>query len=174
MTTPPDENVVRDAEDRFRRHLRDRNLKYTPQRQTVLHEVLSTHEHFEAEQLLVALRQAGRRIAKATIYRTLPLLVECGIVKQVQFGDNLARYEHTFDTDPHDHMVCGRCRRIIEFDNAEVARLRDDIAQRHGFHAHAHRLQITGLCAECLKNCPPDQRRGVSDGDRKLSTEPRR
>ncbi|MBI4578395.1 MAG: transcriptional repressor, partial [Planctomycetes bacterium] len=106
---------VQAAEDLFRVYLHDRGLKYTPERRLLLHEVLSTQQHFEAEQLLIAIRQAGQRVAKATIYRTLPLLADCGIIKQVQFGDNLARYEPILGQAPHDHMVCRKCRRIIEF-----------------------------------------------------------
>jgi Fur family transcriptional regulator, ferric uptake regulator len=139
------------AEAVFRTYLYDRGLKYTPERRTLLEEILSTHQHFEAEELLVTLRQAGKRVAKATIYRTLPLLVECGIVKQVQFGDKMARYEHVLGHAPHDHIVCRQCGRIVEFDSSEVAGLRDSIAQRHGFQPSGHRFQITGVCSECGK-----------------------
>ena len=67
-------------------------------------------------------------MAKATIYRTLPLLVDCGIINQVQFGGELARYEHTFAQTPHDHMVCRRCGRIIEFDSAKCYGARGALA----------------------------------------------
>ena len=144
-----DDNALRDAEDLFRQYLRSRGLKYTPERRTLLREILGHDEHFEAEQLLFVLRQGGVRVAKATIYRTLPLLVDCGLIQQVQFGDKLARYEHTFGQEPHDHMICRSCRRVIEFANAEVARLRSEIAGRHQFQAQSHRFQITGLCADC-------------------------
>lgn len=154
MARPLKEEEIRTAETLFREYLRDRRLKYTRERQTLVQEVLSNSEHFEAEQLLISLRQAGKRVAKATIYRTLPLLVDCGIIKQVQFGDSLARYEHTFGQDPHDHMVCRRCRRIIEFDSGEVVQLRAQIAAEHRFHAISHRLQIIGLCYECTQACP--------------------
>ena len=72
--------------------------------------------------------------------------------------EKLARYEHTFGQQPHDHMVCRRCRRIIEFDNADVARLRASIASRHGFYAQSHRFQIMGLCSECVQTCPAADR----------------
>ncbi len=142
---------IQAAEEIFRAFLHDRGLKYTPERRMLLHEVLSTPQHFEAEQLLIAMRQAGKRVAKATIYRTLPLLAQCGIIKQVQFGDNLARYEPILGQAPHDHMVCGKCHRIIEFDSSEIASLRDAIAARHGFEPSGHRFQITGLCSECAQ-----------------------
>ena len=149
MSRPLRDDEIRSAENIFREYLRHRGLKYTPERHTLLQEVLSNPEHFEAEQLLISLRQAGKRVAKATIYRTLPLLVECGIINQVQFGDSMARYEHTFGQDPHDHMVCRRCRRIIEFDSSEVLRLREELSRRFKFEPISHRFQIAGICAQC-------------------------
>src|SRR5262245_34774563 len=96
MAKPLSPDDIRSAENIFREYLRGRGQKFTPERRALIQEVLSNDSHFEAEQLLIALRQAGHRVAKATVYRTLPLLVSCGIVKQIQFGDKLTRYEHTF------------------------------------------------------------------------------
>ncbi|GMU19980.1 MAG: transcriptional repressor [Phycisphaerae bacterium] len=172
MAKPLKDEDIQTAENIFREYLRDRGLKYTRERETLLRAVLGNDEHFEAEQLLISLRQSGKRVAKATIYRTLPLLVSCGIIKQVQFGDSLARYEHTFGQDPHDHMICRRCRRIIEFDSAEVVRLRAEVAARYQFHPLSHRLQITGLCSDCVQACPAAQI-GDDGGAAPLSTEPR-
>jgi Fur family ferric uptake transcriptional regulator len=144
-------NETQVAEGIFRAFLHDRGLKYTPERRMLLEEVLATSQHFEAEQLLISMRQAGKRVAKATIYRTLPLLADCGIIKQVQFGDKMARYEHVLGHAPHDHMVCGRCHQVVEFDSRDIESLRDAIAARHGFQPSGHRFQITGLCAACLE-----------------------
>jgi Fur family ferric uptake transcriptional regulator len=165
------EEEIRSAEHVFREYLRDRGLKYTRERKTVLREVLANEQHFEAEQLLISLRQAGERVAKATIYRTLPLLVNCGIIRRVQFGDNLSRYEHALGHDPHDHMVCRQCGRVIEFECSDVLRLRAVLAARHRFHAITHRFQITGLCWECVQARPARERPFVPSGE-PASTEP--
>lgn len=149
MARPLRHDEIRTAESIFREYLRDHGLKYTPERATLLREVLGNPEHFEAEQLLISLRQSGKRVAKATIYRTLPLLVDCGIIQQVQFGDAMARYEHMFGQPAHDHMVCRLCRRIVEFDSSEVLRLREELARRYRFEPVSHRFQITGVCAQC-------------------------
>lgn len=143
------EQDLQAAESIFRAYLREHGLKYTPERRTLLFEVMANEQHFEAEQLLINMRQAGKRVAKATIYRTLPLLVNCGIVKQVRFGDKMAHYEHILGHAPHDHMVCLKCHRIVEFDSAEIVDLRSSIASRHCFQASGHRFQITGLCGLC-------------------------
>ena len=93
-------------------------------------------------------------MGKATVYRTLPLLVDCGILKQVRFDVKQAHYEHAFGEAPHDHMVCRRCGRIVEFTSGEITSLRRRIAQQHHFHVTGHRFQLTGLCWECSINCP--------------------
>lgn len=142
------------AREAFHRFLRDRSIKFTVPRRQVLDAVLQISEHFEAEQLLFALRQQGHRVAKATIYRTLPLLVDCGILKQVRFDVKPAHYECCFGETAHDHMVCRRCGRIIETSSDDVVELRQRLAARHGFHAVSHRFQISGLCSECVNACP--------------------
>ena len=138
----------------FRRYLRNRAIKHTTARRKVLDAVLDLHDHFEAEQVLYALSERGLRVGKATVYRTLPLLVDCGILKQVRFDVKQAHYEHAFGEAPHDHMVCRRCGRIVEFASDEVIELRTRIARRHNFHVISHRFQLAGLCWDCSITCP--------------------
>ncbi len=164
MAQPLDPETIRTAEHVFREFLRDRGLKFTDERQNVIRAVMSTDEHFEAEQLLLQMRQSDRRVGKATVYRTLKLLVECGIVKEVHFSNKQVHYEHTYGQDPHDHLVCRRCGRIIEFGASDVLRLRTLIAAQHNFHALSHRFQILGLCETCVRSCP------VSLGARLISS----
>lgn len=138
----------------FREYLRSHGIKYTSARRKILDAVLDLHEHFEAEQVLYLLKERGWKVGKATVYRTLPLLVDCGILKQVRFDVKQAHYEHAFGEGPHDHMVCRRCGRIIEFASDEVVELRRRIGQRHHFHVISHRIQLSGLCWECSIACP--------------------
>lgn len=151
MAQPVSEDIIQTAENVFREFLRDRGLKYTGEREKILQAVMHTDEHFEAEELLRLMWQESNRVGKATVYRTLKLLVECGIVKEVHFSNKQVHYEHTYGQDPHDHMVCRRCGRIIEFDAAEVVRLRTVISAKARFHALSHRFQILGLCEVCEK-----------------------
>lgn len=138
----------------FRKYLKDRGIKYTGARQKVLDAALELQGHFEAEQVLYLLRERGLKVGKATVYRTLPLLVDCGILKQVRFDVKQAHYEHAFGEAPHDHMVCRRCGRIVEFGSGEVLELRARIARQHHFHVISHRFQLSGLCWECSIKCP--------------------
>ncbi len=142
------------ARAEFHRYLMGRGIKFTSPRRHILDVVLEMNDHFEAEQLLFALRTRGERVAKATIYRTLPLLVDCGILKQVRFDVKQAHYELCYGENPHDHMVCRRCGRIVEFGSDDVITLRTRLARKYHFHAISHRLQVSGLCWECANQCP--------------------
>jgi len=151
LRTVQTHDEVREA---FRKYLRHNGIKCTSARRKILDAVLDLEEHFEAEQVLYRLKERGWDVGKATIYRTLPLLVECGILKQVRFDVKQFHYEHDFGAGPHDHMVCRRCGRIVEFASEEVLELRSRIARRHHFHVVGHRFQLSGLCWECSVACP--------------------
>ena len=149
--TPPSSDAARAA---FERYLREHNIKLTEPRQHILTVVLEMRGHFEAEEVLEALRRRGRRVGKATVYRTLPLLVSGGVLRQVRFDARQAHYEQAFGDPPHDHIVCQRCGRIIEFAADEIVELRNRIAREHHFHVVSHRFQLSGLCWECSIDCP--------------------
>lgn len=135
----------------FLEYLRAHGIKKTQSRLRVLEVILDFHEHFEVEQVVYALKERGHRIGRATVYRTLPLLVEAGILREVRFGAKQTHYEHALDRPPHDHLVCDRCGRIVEFDSGELLTMRQNIAAQSGFTVLSHQLQITGLCPECRK-----------------------
>ncbi len=149
------EDGIRTAEEVFRTYLRTHGLKYTAERRRVLQAVMRNNDHFEAEQLVLDMRQTAARVGKATVYRTLKLLVDCRIVREVHFSNKQVHYEHIYGQEPHDHMVCHRCGRIVEFDAAEVVRLREKLAARGRFHALSHRFQIFGLCESCGRSTSP-------------------
>ncbi|MGR3309972.1 MAG: Fur family transcriptional regulator [Candidatus Brocadiales bacterium] len=137
------------TEEKFKRYLQSKGLKFTPERQAVLDCVFASEKHFEAEELLMDLRQRDSRISKATIYRTLALLVKGGLLREVIFGEKHAHYEHVHDHEHHDHLVCSGCGNIIEFTDDRIEKLQDEVCNKHKFKAITHRLQITGLCKDC-------------------------
>jgi len=145
----PDE--LREA---FRKYLKDHGIKWTIARRKILDAVLELEGHFEAEQILHLLRERDDKVGKATVYRTLPLLVACGILRQLRFDVKQAHYEHAFGEEPHDHMVCRRCGRIIEFASDEILELSRRIAQQYHLHVISYRFQLSGLCWECSIKCP--------------------
>jgi len=155
-----DASVAR-AEAVFRAHLRRRGLKYTRERQAILQAVMQDEQHFEAEELLWTMRRQSVRVGKATIYRTLPLLVEAGIIREAIYGEKHAHYEHTFGHRPHDHMVCRDCGQVIEFDSKEVLDLIGQLCGRQGFEPLYHRFQVSGRCGQC-RGAAAQRRRGAS------------
>jgi Fur family ferric uptake transcriptional regulator len=138
-------------EEKFRDFLAGRGLRSTPERARILDRIFATHEHFQADNLLKEMRSRGPRVSKATIYRTLALLVESGLLRQVMTGEKHAHYEHVFGHAHHDHMTCTRCGEIVEFFDPEIERLQEKICEQKGFRAEGHRMQILGLCAKCAR-----------------------
>ena len=133
----------------FRACLAQRALRFTAQRRDVLAEVLASAGHFGAEELHAALRASGRSVSLATVYRTLGLLCECGLVRRTPRWEDRERYESVYGQQLHDHMLCVECGRVIEFCDAELEALKDRICRRHGFAPVDHRIGIRGLCRTC-------------------------
>lgn len=151
---PPSSQSLEQLALVFRKFLVNRRIRWTKAREYLLEAMMGFTGHFEADQLLAMLKQKGSGVGKATVYRTLPLLVECGILTQVRFDGKRAYYELTYGREPHDHMVCRRCGRIVEFRSDEIRNLRTKVAREHHFHAISHRFQISGLCWDCSIACP--------------------
>ena len=138
--------------------LANRGLKYTQERREILQAVLSTHQHFDADWLYVHLQQAGSRVSKATVYRTLALLCECGLAREVFQGPHGAYYEHIYGHEHHEHMICVQCGKVTEFISHRLETLQEEACRAHGFHAVRHHLQIFGYCKDCHPcgaNFPP-------------------
>lgn len=134
----------------FRRYLKQQGLPVTPQRELVADVVFTTPEHLSVEEIEAALRARGERIGKATVYRTVEILVRSGLVEEHDFGEGFKRYEHLFGQQPmHEHLICTHCGKVIEFQSPEVERVRRSVALLHNFQPSRHRLEIYGLCAAC-------------------------
>jgi Fur family ferric uptake transcriptional regulator len=134
----------------FRRYLKEQGLPVTHQREVVAQVVFSTAEHLSVEDIEERVRGTGDRIGKATIYRTLDLLVRSRLVVEHDFGEGFKRYEHRFSEEPfHEHLICLECGRVIEFESWEVQDVRARITQQHGFKPIRHKLEIYGLCRPC-------------------------
>jgi Fur family ferric uptake transcriptional regulator len=144
----------------FGRYLREHGLPVTHQREAVAEVVFGSQDHLSVDDLEDRLRERGERIGKATIYRTLDLLVRSRLVEEHDFGEGFKRYEHRLSRQPvHEHMICTECGKVIEFRSVEVRRLEEDVRKEHGFVPARHRLEIYGLCRECHEAGapPPDQ-----------------
>ncbi len=134
----------------FRRYLREQGLPVTQQREAIAEIVFSSSEHLSVEEIEERLRDRDERIGKATIYRTLEILVKSGLVAEHDFGEGFKRYEHLFGQGPvRGHLVCTECGRVTEVEDPELERVQDAVADAHGFRPVKYRIQTYGLCAEC-------------------------
>lgn len=130
----------------FARYLREQGLPVTQQRAFVAEAVFSSPRHQSVDDIDTVLREKGMRLGKATIYRTLDLLVRSGLVEEHDFGEGFKRFEHRLSRDPvHHHMVCLDSGEVIEFRSEEIARIVEETAARHGFRPARHKLVIFGL-----------------------------
>src|SRR5204863_5624737 len=137
------------AKQRFMEFLGHKNLRLTSQRQAIIDTVFGTEQHFTAEQLLEWSRRRDRSVSRATVYRTLPLLTESGLVRVMDFGKDHKFYDPNYADHPnHSHIICQDCEKIVEFDSAKIEKLENQISHRLGFSVNAQRLQITERCGE--------------------------
>ena len=140
--------MLKEAEALFSQFLEKKNLKLTSQRRTILRQAM--HDgHFSAEELLDFCKKADPTISKATVYRALTLLKESHILEEQDFGDGKKLYERAQGRKHHDHFVCIRCGKIIEFENDPIERLQDAEARKHRFKIVYHSLKLFGFCESC-------------------------
>jgi Fur family ferric uptake transcriptional regulator len=137
------------ATDRFAEYLSGKRLKMTRERRVILEEVLAARGHFGVDDLQDILRRAGHPVSRASLYRTLPHLVESGLVHKLEMAKGQARYEPMVGRHHHDHMVCVGCGTIIEFESREIERLQDEVCRRKKFRMTGHTHQIRGYCDGC-------------------------
>ena len=133
------------------KHIQNRGLKRTAQRDLILDIFLRTEEHLSSEDLYRLVQKDDPSIGQTTVYRTLKLLTEAGLAREVRFGDGRTHYEHNYKHEHHDHMICSECGRIIEFFSAELEAIQDAMAAKHRFEVTQHLLRIIGVCAECRR-----------------------
>lgn len=137
------------AQSRFLHFLKQQGFRRTPEREKILQEIFAAEDHFEAEELAYRLRRKGSRISKATVYRTLPLLVEAGLIKEVIHGEKHHHYEHLHDEHHHDHLICLQCGKIIEFQEPSFREAEEKVCKANHFRPQKILVEIFGWCRNC-------------------------
>jgi len=151
---------ARTLKERWRAYLEDKRLNTTSQREVIVDHFLRTTDHISIEELLARVRKRSQKVGYATVYRTLKLLVDAGLAIERQFGDGQARFEVV--GEHHDHLICAKCGLILEFEDDEIERLQERIAQRlGGFSVVRHRHELYALCpkarGEVGGSCPSEK-----------------
>ncbi len=140
------------AHDILTKHLKaEGKRRATSERFAILDAVLQTQGHFDAETLYYRLITNGVKVSRATVYNTLDLLKDCGLVSKYRFAENSSRYEKAYGRPQHHHLICLQCGDIIEFVNERLERIQDDVCKDKGFQPQSSSLQIFGTCAQCRK-----------------------
>lgn len=135
----------------FYKYLHKKGLKRTAQRDTVLDVFLDIDTHQTAEDLWSRLRETHHNVGYSTVYRTLKLLKECELAREVYFADGRTYFEQQFEQPHHDHMVCRKCGLTIEFYNPTIEKLQVKTAAEHDFTPTSHTMVIFGYCKKCEK-----------------------
>jgi Fur family ferric uptake transcriptional regulator len=135
----------------LRTYLRENNLRFTTERVIILEEIFSSPPHFDAEQLFIQIRNKHQHISRATVYRTLDLLSQIGIIKKENLGQGYASYELKLNVPHHDHMICVECGKVVEFVDEVIEKRQKEISEKYGMEMIRHQLQIFGRCKEHQK-----------------------
>ena len=133
----------------FLKHIQKQGLKRTAQRDLILDVFLRTEGHLSGEDLYRLVREKDPTVGQTTVYRTLRLLTDAGLAREVRFGDGRAHYEHNYKHEHHDHMICSQCGKIIEFYSPELEAIQDAMAAKYKFELRSHLLRMIGICAQC-------------------------
>src|SRR5918911_3717219 len=154
--------------EKFQGFLFKQGLKLTRERTALLREIFATHYHFEADELLFKMKEKSLKISRATVYRTLELLVKSGMVRRVHLGEDHYHYEHVKGDSHHDHLICTTCGSVIEFHDAALEARTREVCEKKKFTPTFYNLQVLGICDSCRKKGAlpeaPDRVTAISEG----------
>lgn len=155
----PHVEVAQSPVAKFKEFLELKRLKTTDERLQIVEHIFTAHEHFDVEQLLASMKTKGLSASRPTVYRTLNLLVDSGLLRRLTFG-GVTAYEHDYGYPRHEHLFCERCGGVIEFVSDEIERLLDAVARQHRFRMTARKIVVNGVCEKCAR---PSAHRGKLD-----------
>ena len=135
----------------FSQIIKDLGLKHTKERKAIFEQIMLMHVHFDADELFLILRQKKNKVSRGSVYRTLKLFEEAGVIRPVIFTERHTNYERILGRSHHSHLICTGCGKIIEFFNQSLAEGLKEAYKKHNFQETDHKLEATGLCQKCQK-----------------------
>lgn len=135
----------------FKKFIKKKGLKYTSEREEILKEILKSKQHFNVDELYIKLKRKGSKVSKASVYRTIPLLIEAGYIQEVYRHNAKSYYEVTLDKIPHIHFICIKCKKVIEVIDDQLVELIQKHAKKENYLPLTYHLEIFGVCSECRK-----------------------
>ena len=149
--TPLAKASIDSLHERLTSYMEQNGLRSTMQRKLVSDVFFRQRGHHSIDEVLALVRERDAGVGYATVYRTMRLLVDCGIAAERHFGDTGTRFEVVQKDHHHDHLICTECKRIVEFEDDDIETLQDAMAARHGFKLVSHKHELYGICPECAK-----------------------
>lgn len=126
-----------------------KNLRHSAQRERVLEEFLAVERHMTAEELYDILKRKNPEIGCATVYRSMKIFSQCGLAREVKLGNRKSSYEHVYHHKHHDHLICLKCGKMVEFSEPTIEKFQQRVAGKYGFEIEDHSLAIYGVCRDC-------------------------
>lgn len=156
---PKIQKIKEEVREIFTHFLEANKQRKTPERYAILDEIYSYKDHFDVDQLYIKMKSRNYHVSRATVYNTLDLLVESGLVKKHQFGQNTSHYEQAYGYKQHDHMICNHCKNVMEFCDPRVQQISSTMGKLLKFEVSHHSLHLygnpiineNGDCLQCNK-----------------------
>jgi len=145
-------HIHRQEKQQFKKLFKQEYIDVFEDRFNILEVFLQTEKHLTIDELIKLLKENGYNFEPDFIRDTLKLMIRFGFAKKNRFNNGPVRYEHMHLGQHHDHMICTKCRKIVEFSEDRLEDLQVQIAAAHGFHMLQHKMEIYGICSECLEN----------------------
>jgi Fur family ferric uptake transcriptional regulator len=146
MANRATEETISEVKELFRNYLKEKKHRITPERFMVLEEIYRSDGHFDADEIYFKMKDNKSRVSRATVYNTLDLLVDCGLVQRQQFGKNQSVYERAYSFQQHDHIICQHCEAVVEFCDPRIHEIQQMMEKLHGFKINDHSLHFYGDC----------------------------
>lgn len=140
---------MREEERRLQDYIQHGGGRITDARRLILEAIYETHSHFSGDDIFIRLNEKGHNVSRASIFRTLPLLVEAGLLRESISNERHKHYEHTWGHSHHEHLTCSECGQVTEFYDSNLENFLTEVADRYGYSISDHKIEIFGICQEC-------------------------